>query len=87
MGDWSLTMADKLNNRQTEKALDAIQTTKLVNRLQDHVLGKKETKLTTVQMRCIEILLRKTLPDVKAMAITGEDGGPILLQNLDFSGK
>lgn len=39
-----------------------IQTSQLVNRLQDHVNGKIE--LSPTQVRAAEVLIRKTLPDL-----------------------
>lgn len=52
-----------------------IQATKLVQRLQAHVNG--EVKMSTSQVRAAEILLRKSVPDLSAIQLTGEDGGPI----------
>lgn len=42
----------------------------LIKRLQDHAFGKRE--LSPTQVRVIEILLRKLLPDLKAVKSTGE---------------
>jgi hypothetical protein len=52
-----------------------IQTSQLVNRLESHALG--ETDLSATQIKAIEVLIRKTLPDLTAVEMTGEDGGPI----------
>lgn len=53
---------------------DKIQASQLINRLENHALG--ETELSQTQIKAIEILLRKTLPDLSAVAHegTGEDG-------------
>lgn len=48
-----------------------IQTSQLVNRLTDHALGTVE--LTQTQVRAIEILIRKTLPDLQAIALGTPD--------------
>jgi hypothetical protein len=48
-----------------------IQTSQLVNRLTDHALGTVE--LTQTQVRAIEILIRKTLPDLQAIALGAPD--------------
>lgn len=45
-----------------------IKTTMLVKRLQDHILGKVD--LTQSQVRSIEVLLKKTLPDLSAIHST-----------------
>lgn len=47
-----------------------IQASQLVNRLSDHALGKLE--LTATQIKAIEILLRKTIPDLTAIEHSGE---------------
>lgn len=44
-----------------------IQTSQLVNRLNDHALGIIE--LTASQIKAIEILIRKTLPDLQAITM------------------
>lgn len=43
-----------------------IQTSQLVNRLTEHALGAAE--LSPTQVRAIEILIKKTLPDLQAIA-------------------
>jgi hypothetical protein len=48
-----------------------IQTSMLVNRLQDHVFRAAE--ISPTQMKAIEILLRKTLPDLTTVAMTIDD--------------
>ena len=52
---------------------EKIRTTQLVKRLTAHALGendpqsKKVVMLTAAQVRVIEILLRKTMPDLQAI--------------------
>lgn len=48
---------------------ERIKTSMLVNRLTDHALGK--IKMEASQVRAIEILLRKTLPDLQATELSG----------------
>ena len=55
----------------SEATRKRIQTSMLVNRLEDHILGKVE--LSTSQVRGIEILLRKTLPDMSAIHTTSDN--------------
>jgi hypothetical protein len=52
-----------------------IKTSQLLNRLNDHVFN--DAMVSNTQMKAIEILLRKTLPDLSAIEHTGADGGPI----------
>jgi hypothetical protein len=52
-----------------------IQTSQLVNRLTDHVLGTVE--MTPTQVQAANILLKKALPDLQSVEHTGEGGGPV----------
>jgi len=55
--------------RHDEETRAKIQTSQLLNRLNDHVFSGTEVSQT--QMKAIEILLRKTLPDLAATTISG----------------
>jgi hypothetical protein len=68
-------MAARLNKRHQQFVRDKIQASQLVNLLTNHALGKQE--LTPTQVRAAEILLKKSVPDLSSVAMTGEDGGPI----------
>lgn len=50
--------------RHDDETRAKIQASQLVNRLQNHVFGKCE--LTPTQVRCAEILLRKSIPDLSS---------------------
>ena len=52
-----------------------IQASQLINRLHAHAFG--EVELTPAQVRSIEVLLKKAVPDLSAVQISGENGGPI----------
>jgi hypothetical protein len=58
-----------------ERTRAKIKTSQLLNRLNDHVF--KQAVVSNTQMKAIEILLRKTLPDLSAVEHTGANGGPI----------
>jgi hypothetical protein len=58
-----------------EKTRAKIQTSQLLNRLHNHVFESVEVSST--QMKAIEILLRKTLPDLSAVTIGGDDNSPV----------
>ena len=62
-------MAKRINPVHAQAARDKIRTSQLINRLQNHVLRK--TKLSNTQIRAIQILLAKTLPDLKAVEFSG----------------
>ena len=69
-------MAARLNRRHQDSVRDKIQASQLVNRLENHALG--EVELSTTQIKAIEILLRKTIPDLSAVQVDGDgEGGPL----------
>ncbi len=69
-------MAKPIRNRAGDAAVRAkIQTSQLINRLQGDALGKLD--LTDGQRASINILLRKSLPDLSAVELTGGEGGPL----------
>ena len=56
-----------LTFRAQNKARDAIDTAKLVERLRKHAVG--EDKMSPSQIRAAEILLNKTLPNLTAATL------------------
>jgi len=71
-------MAVRTNLRQQDQTRAAIQTTQLVKRLQDYALGEI-AEIETGRLKAIEILLRKTLPDLSAVTLSGDDDRPLLV--------
>lgn len=69
--------ATKRNAMNIAEARAKIQTTQLVNRLTNHALGK--VKMGPTQVTAALGLLKKSLPDMAAVAHTGSDGGPITI--------
>lgn len=62
---------------QQERTRAAIKTTQLIKRLQLYALGEKDEQgvivdLDTGKLKAIEILLRKTLPDLSAVTMDGK---------------
>ena len=74
----------RLNPRQDERCRSAIQTTKILQRVNKHAMGKIE--MTATQIKAAEILLRKTMPDLKAIEHQG-DGGPLVVKIVRYSDK
>lgn len=68
--------ARTLRPRHQDEIRDKIQTTQLINRLQNHALSE-EGELSPSRIKAIEILLRKALPDLSAVEVTGANGGAI----------
>lgn len=54
---------------------ERIQTSMLINRLTDHVKGVVE--LTPAQVQSAQILLRKSLPDLAAITVSGDSENPV----------
>lgn len=69
-------MAARMRKRHQDDVRAKIQASQLVNVLTDHALGVSE-ELSPTRLKAIEILLRKSLPDLSAVEMTGTDGGPI----------
>jgi hypothetical protein len=68
--------ATRRNALLIAEARQKIQTTQLINRLQNHGLGTLE--MTATQIKAIEILLRKAVPDLATVTMQGDDdGGPV----------
>jgi hypothetical protein len=66
------------NASRIEEHRKRIQTTQIINRLQDHLLGK--IKMENSQVKAAQILLKKTVPDLATVTHQGnDDGGPIEL--------
>jgi hypothetical protein len=64
--------------RHDEETRAKIQTSQLLNRLHGHVFDGVEVSQT--QMKAIEILLRKTLPDLSAVTVGGDEDSPVKLE-------
>ena len=72
--------ARTLRPRHQDEVRTKIQASQLLNRLQNHALGKPDEKpveLSTTQIKAIEILLRKTLPDLSSVELTGDPNRPV----------
>ena len=68
-------MAARINAKHDERTRAKIQTSQLVNRLQSFANG--EAELTRDQIKAIEVLLKKSLPDLSSVSVEGPDGGSI----------
>ena len=67
--------APKVNKGGSEHVREKIRLTQLLNRLQDNALG--DEVLSPSQVRSIEILLRKVVPDLSATKLEGDEDNPI----------
>lgn len=64
-----------INKLHQDDVRKKIQASQLVNRLTDHALGVIE--LTNTQVRAIEILLKKTIPDLSSIEHKGDENNPM----------
>lgn len=62
--------------RHDEETRSKIQTSQLINRLEDHIFGRAP-KMPATAVTAALGLLRKTLPDLSATQHSGDEGGPI----------
>jgi hypothetical protein len=75
--------ATKRNSMLIAEARGKIKTTQLINRLQNHALGAVD--LSATQVRAVEILLKKRIPDLTSMSVAGDDdGGPVKFSHIDL---
>jgi len=63
-------MAARIRKTHQDDVRAKIQGSQLVNRLQDHVLGKVD--LTATQVTAAMGLLKKVVPDLSAVELSGE---------------
>jgi hypothetical protein len=81
----------RLSPRVMEETRARIQTVQLIERVQAFALQRAMPSdgivpdLSATQLRAIEILLRKTLPDLQAVEITGNDGGALIVNIKRFT--
>lgn len=73
-------MAARLRKAHQDDVREKIKSSQIINRLQGHVDG--DVELSSSQVRAAEILLRKRVPDLQAISLTGPDGGAIQFQEI-----
>lgn len=69
-------MAARIRKQHQDEVRSRIQVSQLINVLERQALGEGED-LSPTRMKAIEILLRKSLPDLSSIELTGEGGGPV----------
>lgn len=67
--------ARKLRIKHSDEVRAKIQASFFITRLTDFVKGK--ITMTPAQVRAAEILLRKSVPDLSSVEMSGPDGSPI----------
>ena len=69
-------MAARIRKQHQDEVRAKIQASQLVNVLTNHALGKGPD-ISPTRLRAIEILLRKSLPDLSAVTISGDAENPL----------
>jgi hypothetical protein len=75
-------MAARIRKHHQEEVRARIQTSQLVNRLTDHALCY--TELSANQIKAIEILLRKSIPDLSAVELSGDAENPVAISRIEL---
>ena len=65
-----------INKLHQDDVRKKIQVSQLLNVLQNHALGETE-ELSPTRMKAIEILLRKSMPDMASVTISGDADQPL----------
>ena len=65
-----------INKLHQDDVRKKIQVSQLLNVLQNHALGVSE-ELSPTRMKAIEILLRKSMPDMASVTISGDQDQPL----------
>jgi hypothetical protein len=68
-------MAARLKPRHQDEIRDKIKTSQLINRLENHAL--EELDLKPSQIKAIEILLNKTLPNLQSTELSSDPDNPV----------
>ena len=69
-------MAARISRQHDEMTRRKIQTSQLINRLNNHAVGK--CYMTNTQVRAAEVLLKKVLPDLQALQHSGDPDKPLV---------
>jgi hypothetical protein len=70
-------MAARLRKNHQDEVRAKIQASQLINVLQNHALGTNDTELSQSRLKAIEILLRKSVPDLSAVQVSGDEDNPL----------
>lgn len=73
-----MSITAKLNPRHQQLIRDKINAALLIEKLQDCALNG--SVLTSQQMKAIEILLKKSVPDLQSIEMTGDNDAPVVLK-------
>jgi len=69
-------MAARLRNKHQDEVRAKIQASVLIGLLESHAMG--EIELSSSRIKAIELLLKKSIPDLQSIEHTGDDNTPIV---------
>lgn len=70
-------MAARIRQQHQDEVRARIQVSQLINVLERQALDPDAPELSAARMKAIELLLRKSLPDLSSVELSGSGGGPI----------
>lgn len=73
-------MAARLRKTHQDEVRLKIQASQLINVLQKHALGEENSEISQTRLKAIEILLRKSVPDLSAVQHSGDADSPLTVQ-------
>lgn len=76
-------MSARLRKTHQDDVRTKIQVSQLINRLEKHALSNDETEISASRMKAIEILLRKALPDLSSVELTGDENNPVAITKIE----
>jgi hypothetical protein len=76
-------MASRIRKQHQDEIRSKIQASQLINVLTRCALGEGD-EISPTRMKAIEILLRKSLPDLQSVEVTGEGGGPVQVSRIEL---
>jgi hypothetical protein len=68
-------MAARLRTKHQDEVRAKIQASVLIGLLESHAMG--ETELSASRIKAIELLLKKSIPDLQSIELTGDGDTPI----------
>lgn len=72
---WHVMAARKTKVNHDDRTKDRIRASQLLNRLNSFANG--EIELTSAQVNAARIVIGKIIPDLKAVELSGPEGGPL----------
>lgn len=76
-------MAARLRKKHQDEVRTKIKASQLINVLQNHALNIDGSELSSSRLKAAEILLRKSVPDLQSVQLSGDADNPITLQAIE----